>query len=62
MNSCTVIYKNIKSNITIPNEIHVNTKSISFYELYLVITDTNERKRLVDDGAALWRKYITSID
>jgi hypothetical protein len=57
MNSCSILYKNIQNKITIPNEIHVNTKSISFFELYLVITDSNERKRLVDNGMALWHDY-----
>jgi hypothetical protein len=60
MNTFTILYKNTQNNVTIPNEIHINTTSISFYELYLVITDSNERKRLVEDGIELWRKYIAN--
>jgi predicted acylesterase/phospholipase RssA len=58
MNACTVSHKNIKNTVSIPNEIHVNTKSISFFQLYLVITESNERKRLVDDGMELWREHV----
>jgi predicted acylesterase/phospholipase RssA len=61
MNLCTILYKNIKNNIYIPNEIHVNTPNISFYELYLVLTDSNERKRLVEEGMELWREHMRQV-
>jgi|1048.fasta_scaffold16560_3 predicted acylesterase/phospholipase RssA len=58
MNRCAILHKNIKNTICIPHEIHVNTTNISFYELYLVLTESNERKRLVEEGMALWRDHI----
>lgn len=58
MNASTIFHKNIKTHTMIPNEIIMNSKNVSFYELYLVITDSNERKRLVEDGMALWCKYF----
>jgi len=61
MNSCTILYKNTKTNISIPNEIHVNSKIISFYELYLVITEPNERKRMVEEGMESWREHMRQV-
>jgi predicted acylesterase/phospholipase RssA len=57
MNTYTRLYKNFKTNISIENEICLKLNSISFYELYLVISDWNARKKLIEDGASKWIEH-----
>jgi predicted acylesterase/phospholipase RssA len=58
MNMCTRIYKNFKTNISIENELSLKLNTISFYELYLVISDCNARKKMIDEGVSKWHEYI----
>ena len=57
MNTYTRLYKNFKTTISLENEIFVKLNSISFYELYLVISDCNARKKLIEDGASKWIEH-----
>ena len=58
MNNYARLYKNFKTNISIENEVSLKLNSISFYELYLVISDCNARKKMIDDGVSKWHEYI----
>jgi len=58
MNIYTRLYKNFKTNLSIENEISVKLNSLSFYELYLVISERDVRKKLIDQGVTKWNEYI----
>jgi predicted acylesterase/phospholipase RssA len=58
MNNYTRLYKNFKTNLSIENEISVKLNSLSFYELYLVISERDVRKKLIEQGISKWHEYI----
>ena len=52
---------NILIPIDIPNELIIESDSISLYKIYLVASNIDERKKLMNDGFELWKTFQEKI-
>ena len=52
---------NIPIHLTIPNELIIESNTNFFYKIYLVASNIDERKKLMNDGIELWKTFQEKI-